>query len=236
MDVLAAMDSKEVAELKAQNARLLTMLEQMLLNGAAVAGAAIATGEAPPLAHTATRFGQESLAHVTGEHIKAILDEGLRLTEAMAAASWGGSWAEKAADLRASDMYAMSAAQIAVYKTMGLLYGVPENQTWYMLEGGRLLTRSEHGWAFTSSTLAVEQLGQTIVRLLTANLPAGDKYARVLSYIQNNRPPHGHSAFRPISEYMHKHALPYGAYVCIHQSQLVMVIEAVLPTGSAMQP
>ena len=201
-----------IANLKAQNARLLAILEHMVLTGATAPAAVAAEAEINAAANTtarvarpATRFGQESLTHVTSARLKAILTESMRSAPAKAAAAAVAAQAKAEAEDEAEAVPASwisaemrsaarsAAVPVIVAELAKLIYSVPENQPWYTLDDGILLSQTDIGWEFKTSRGEVVQISQMIYRLMHANLtPQGrTDYADIMTNIRNGRRSHG---------------------------------------------
>jgi len=262
---------EQVAELKAQNTRLLGMLERMIMHGSASsivvanttavdsAPANTTAAPSPPVGHdqagrsrpdstTVNLFGRESLEHVTSKHIKAILDDGLRVVNGRRPPGYDApTWAAIGAENQAA-MCTMESARVVAVKTAQLIYNDPdhpENLTWYTLDRlGRHMTHTERGWEIFPIIGTTQKISDvihhTIIGLLNTKQPTDDmdKYAHIMACmnLQSHEKLHqlNVSSGRLLHGYLTHHELYPGdaalnvlrcrAYVDINQTQHEVVI------------
>ena len=191
-----------LSNLRTQIGGVLSKLDHVLLHSAVSdLAAANTTKAAPDRVNTVTRrFGQESMAHITRDHLVDILDESLRSAPAKTAAETAGAiaTAEAAAiSQKASasqiarakkDAATSAAAPVVVAEMVKLIYSVPENQPWYSLDDGVLVTQTKRGWEMKTSRGEVVQVGQLIYQQLFTKLSCGDQYSEeyrtIMEYVR----------------------------------------------------
>ena len=122
-------------------------------------------------------FGEETFTHITGEHIQAIFDNALRTAIAVAPSGWEHQ----------------EAANIIALEVTKLIYSIPENQTWYILDDNRTVaTHSGVAWALSWYEAVVQQIVRTVCHVLKTKLPREDKatYARLRVRMRATMPFH----------------------------------------------
>ena len=183
--------NKLLAEQNNLLGQMTTLLTQLVQNTAASAtpgAAAPATPATPaasatpatPVATPVNFYGQETLTHVTREHILAILAKSAHTATAVAAV-----WGTMDDDSTADRMLLEGAARMVLREMAELIYSIPENRNW--------ITRREHptvvivhskgccdskdccGRAALGLEELVDYILKTIVHLLETNLTSEDK-------------------------------------------------------------
>ena len=77
-----------------------------------------------------------------------------------------------------------------------LIYGVPENQPWYTLDDGVLVSQTDNGWELKTIRGEVMQIGQIIYQQMRAKLSPEDRlhndaYMTIATYIRNGQRTYG---------------------------------------------
>jgi len=172
----------EIEEVKAQNVRMMAMMQQLLTQeGAAHSATPSTTLQAGEVAIQARDnaqvdnskkivinvFGQERIDHVTLEKIKAILDECLQRPALP------------------------TAVDEAVLKTAMLVYSDPsrpENLTAYLpnKKTKDALVHTETGWEVQPTTLVLPPMALKSIDTLFGKQPHEDEYAPLLKELQQN--------------------------------------------------
>ena len=113
-------------------------------------------------------FGEETLTHITGEQVKAILDDGLRAASV-----------SEPAGLRIH-----KAAEIVALEVAKLIYSIPENRTWYVVSDDHrsvsgnnrtVMNYSDGSWVASWYRDVIEIIDQTVLDVLNIKLPREDK-------------------------------------------------------------
>ena len=83
----------------------------------------------------------------------------------------------------------MAAVPTLLVEMAKLIYSVPENQPWYTLDGGVLLTQKASGWVLKTSRGEVVQIGRMVFSQMSAKLSHRDKnddsdcYNTIMQYV-----------------------------------------------------
>ena len=170
---------REIADLKAQVARLQAMLKRVAQTDNDTAAAGEDGGQHVRI-NTTSRFGRESMAHITREHIIDILNESLcsaPAKEALAAANATTRYSPSSeSTTRAKRMALWSAAVPTILVEMvKLIYSVPENQPWYTLDGGVRISQKADDWILKTSRGEVVRIGVMVFKQMDAKLSHKDK-------------------------------------------------------------
>jgi hypothetical protein len=168
---------KQVADLQAQNARMETMMRQLLSQQGTVpstnqqAGEVAIQGDHAQVDNSqkivVNVFGKEGLDHVTLEKIKTILDECLQRPALP------------------------TAVDEAVLRTAMLVYSDPsrpENLTAYLpnKKTDDALVHTEAGWEVRPTTLVLPPMALKSIDTLFGKQPHDDEYAPLLKELQQN--------------------------------------------------